>query len=117
LQDLEVQQNARGYAAVRERLQGALECFQPAACCTLTAAAAAAGKQQAGRQWQQLGVSGKSMAAGMELCRMSKLLIISGGCDRLCCIVSFAIAAGSELCGTTKLLIVSGEGQAGWAQM
>jgi hypothetical protein len=79
LQDLEVQQNARGYAAVRERLQGALECFQPAACCTFTpAAAGAAGKQQAGGQWQQLGVSGKSMAAGMELCRMSKLLIISG---------------------------------------
>jgi hypothetical protein len=81
-QDLEVQQNARGYAAVRERLQGALEGFQPAACCTVTpaaaAAAAAAGKQPAGGQWQQLGVSGKSMAAGMELCRMSKLLIISG---------------------------------------
>jgi hypothetical protein len=84
-QDLEVQQGARGYAAVRERLQGALECFQPAACCTLTpAAATAAGKQQqgVGGQWQQLGVSGKSMAAGMELCRMSKLLIISGTVDR-----------------------------------
>ncbi|WIA11184.1 hypothetical protein OEZ85_011314 [Tetradesmus obliquus] len=83
-EDLEVQQGAAGYAAVRERLQGALECFQPAACCSLNpAAAAAAGvQQQAGaqrqqQQQQQLGVSGKSMAAGLELCRMSKLLIIS----------------------------------------
>uniref|UniRef100_A0A383W9P4 Uncharacterized protein n=1 Tax=Tetradesmus obliquus TaxID=3088 RepID=A0A383W9P4_TETOB len=82
-EDLEVQQGAAGYAAVRERLQGALECFQPAACCSLNPAApAAAGvqQQQAGaqrQQQQQLGVSGKSMAAGLELCRMSKLLIIS----------------------------------------
>lgn len=72
------------YTAVQEKLRRSLESFQPATCCTLVAAAAAAG---AGKQ-TRAAASGVQVAAELELCRLSKLLLIAGGCQqarvRLC---------------------------------
>jgi hypothetical protein len=65
------------YSAVQGKLRSALEGFQPATCCTLATATAAAGAG-AGKQAKVV-VSGAHMAAGLELCRLSKLLLIAGG--------------------------------------
>lgn len=66
------------YTAVQEKLRKSLEGFQPATCCTLATAAAAAG---AGKQ-ARAAASGVQIAAGLELCRLSKLLLIAGGCQQ-----------------------------------
>jgi hypothetical protein len=65
------------YSAVQGKLRSALEGFQPATCCTLATATAAAGAG-AGKQ-AKVAVSGAHMAAGLELCRLSKLLLVAGG--------------------------------------
>lgn len=64
------------YTAVQSKLKSALDGFQPAACCTLATATAAAG---AGRQTQKAAGSGAHVASGLELCRLSKLLLVAGG--------------------------------------
>ena len=73
------------YSAVSNRLQSALAAFQPASCCTMaTAAAAAAGAAASGGGKQQLytaAAAGAHMAAGLELCRLSKLLLVAGVLD------------------------------------
>lgn len=73
--DADADQESRAYGAIKQRLTNALAGFQPAACValgSLQTAAAAAG------QHQRIGMSGAHMAAGMELCRMSKLLLVAG---------------------------------------
>jgi hypothetical protein len=67
------------YTAVQEKLRKSLEGFQPATCCTLATAAAAAAAG-AGKQ-ARAAASGVQIAAGLELCRLSKLLLIAGGCQ------------------------------------
>lgn len=64
------------YSAVTDKLQSALRAFQPATCCTLAAAAAGVGGPT-GKQHRQ-GAAGAHMAAGLELCRLSKLLLVAG---------------------------------------
>lgn len=75
------------YSAVAGRLQSALGGFQPATCCTLATTATAAAAAGAGTGGgagsskvavQKLGMSGAHVAAGLELCRLSKLLLVSG---------------------------------------
>jgi hypothetical protein len=63
------------YTAVAGKLQLALGSFQPATCCTwATAAAAAAAAAGGGKQQHKAA----HMAAGLELCRLSKLLLVAG---------------------------------------
>jgi hypothetical protein len=64
------------YTAVQPKLKSALDGFQPATCCTLaTATTAAAG---AARQQHKGAMSAAHVAAGLELCRLSKLLLVAG---------------------------------------
>jgi len=73
--DEDVDQESLMYSAVTDKLQSALRAFQPATCCTLAAAAGVGGA--AGKQHRQ-GAAGAHMAAGLELCRLSKLLLVAG---------------------------------------
>lgn len=74
--DADADQESRIYGAIRQRLESSTAAFQPAACVALASlnAAAPAGQQQQ----QRVGLSGAHMAAGLEMCRMSKLLLIAG---------------------------------------
>lgn len=83
--DRDADQESFMYTAVQEKLKKSIEGFQPASCCTLATATAAGG---AGKQPKSAAVSGAHMAAGLELCRLSKLLLIAGkhNCSAfLCC--------------------------------
>jgi hypothetical protein len=71
--DRDADQQSRMYTAVAGKLQSALGSFQPATCCTWATAAAAGGSKQQ--------LKAAHMAAGLELCRLSKLLLVAGEVD------------------------------------
>jgi hypothetical protein len=64
------------YTAVQPKLKSALDGFQPATCCTLATTTTAAGG--AARQQHKAAMSAAHVAAGLELCRLSKLLLVAG---------------------------------------
>jgi len=66
------------FAAVQHKMQSALRSFQPAACCTMASLAGTSALQQQQQQQQVVGMSGAHMAAGLELCRSGKLLLVAG---------------------------------------
>eukprot|EP00775_Hariotina_reticulata_P004972 gene4972-5213_t len=73
----EVEQQARRFAAVQHKMQSALRSFQPAACCTMASLATTSAGQQQQQVVVVVGMSGAHMAAGLELCRLGKLLLVA----------------------------------------